>query len=233
MRKNIGRVLAGLLLIALAVFLILGALGVGIEMPANIQVWQWIVGILLLFALIECIKNLEFVSIFVMLGFEVMVFEPQLGQLFGFESANWISNWLIFFVSLLVGIGFSMIFKGFSFVTVKVKKNTLGSTVKYIDCTDFKKERVENKMGELEVRFENVCVLTDNATLEVENKLGETVVYVPEYWNVRVNMMNLLGDIDIDEVFKNNKPDNKDDPVLTIKVNNKLGEVQIKAQHVE
>lgn len=233
MKKNVGRILAGLLLIALAVFLILGALGIGIKLPANIQVWQWIVGIGLLFVLIESIKKLEFVSMFLMLGFEVMVFEPQLGLLFGLKDANWISNWLIFFVSLLVGIGFSMIFKGGAFFAVKVKKNTLGSTVKYIDCTDFKKERVENKMGELEVRFENACVLTNNATLEVENKLGETVVYVPEYWNVRVNMVNLLGEIELDDTFKNKKYDAKTDPFLTLKVNNKLGEVQIKAQHIE
>ena len=242
MRRNVGRVIAGLLLIALAVFIVLGSLGIGFEMPADIQVWQWIVGGFLLIALFDGVRKLEFVEMFLMLGFEVMVFEPQLGVLFGFTEKNWISNWLVFFVSLLVGIGFSMIFKGFSFVSFKVKKNTLGSTVKYIDCTDFKNEVVENKLGDLEVRFENVCPLSKDAVLEIHNSLGETNVYIPAEWNVKVNLANALGDISIDEAFRSDKRkkgrilevevtegEKYDEPTLTVKAYNKLGEINIKA----
>jgi predicted membrane protein len=243
MKRKVGGVIAGLLLIALAVFMVLGSLGIGFNMPADIQVWQWIVGGFLLLALFDGIRKLEFVQTFLMLGFEVMVFEPQLGALFGFAEKNWISNWLVFFVSLLVGIGFSMIFKGFAFATVKIKKNTLGSTVKYIDCTDFKKEVVENKLGNLEVRFENVCPLEGDAVLEVHNSLGDTNVYIPAEWNVKVNLINTLGDISVDEAFmtSNTKKgrileievtegEKYDEPTLTVKVYNKLGETNIRAQ---
>ena len=242
MRRNVGRVIAGLLLIALAVLMVLGSLGIGFELPADIQVWQWIVGGFLLLALFDGVRKLEFVQIFLMLGFEVMVFEPQLGVLFGFADKNWISNWLVFFVSLLVGIGFSMVFKGFSFVSFKVKKNTLGSTVKYIDCTDFKNEVVENKLGDLEVRFENVCPLSNDAVLEIHNSMGETNVYIPAEWKVKVNLANALGDISIDETFRSDKRkkgrilevevtegEKYDEPTLTVKAYNKLGEINIKA----
>ena len=111
-------------------------------------------------------------------------------------------------------------------MTFKVKKNTLGSTVKYIDCAEVKSESVYNKMGELEVRFVNVCELTRDVTLEVRNTLGETDVYVPADWNVRVNMVNALGDIHVDEAFKVNRAD---ESTLIIKANNKLGEINIKA----
>ena len=226
MKSSIGRVLVGLVLIAVAVFALLGSLGIGFTMPAGIEVWQWIVGAILFLALIDGLRRLDFVSVMLMLGFEVMVFEPQLGILFGFEETNWISNWLVFFVSLLVGIGLSMIFKGFSFMTVKVKKNTLGSTVKYIDCTEFKKEKVENRLGALVVRFENVCELSRDVTLEVNNSLGETEVYIPSEWNVKVNMVNVLGDIKIDESFGDVRPN---EPTMTVKAYNKLGEVNIRA----
>ena len=227
MKNSVGTVLAGLALIAVAVVILLGSLGIGFTMPAGIEAWQWVVGVILFLAFIDGLRRLDLVSVMLMLGFEVMVFEPQLGMLFGFGEANWISNWLVFFVSLLLGIGLSMIFKGFSFMTVKVRKNTLGSTVKYIDCTDFKKEVVENKLGDLEVRFENFCPLEGDAVLEVHNSLGETNVYIPAEWNVKVNMVNVLGDIAVDEVFKDVRPG---EYTLTVKVHNKLGETNIRAQ---
>ena len=243
MKKRIGRTITGLVLIVLAVLIVMSTFNIGIEMPADIQLWQWIVGALLLIILLKSTINLDFFFSFLMLGFEVMVFEPQLGQLFGFKESDWISNWLVLLISALIGMGLSMIFKGTKVFTFKVKKNTMGSAVKYIDCTDFKKERVDNKMGELEVRFENVCVLTEDATLEIHNTLGETRVYIPAEWNVKVNLVNTLGEINVDEAFRTPKGkkkgkfldidatigDNENEPTLTVKVFNKLGETNIKA----
>ena len=168
MKKHIGRILAGLVLIAIAVFLTLGALGIGIRFPAGIALWQWIVGGLLLWLLIDGVRRLALMQTFLMLGFEVMVFEAQLGMLFGFPEKNWISNWLVFGVSVLLGCGFSMIFKGFR-VSVYKTHNTMGSTVKYIDSANLKTETLKNKMGEMEVRFENVADFSGEATLHVHN----------------------------------------------------------------
>ena len=244
MKKKIGRIIVGIVLVALAALIVMSALDIGIKMPADIQVWQWIVGSLILIVALHSIINLVLFSTFLMLGIEVMVFEPQLGWLFGFEEADWISNWLVLLISVLAGIGFSLIFKGSSSFVFKVKKNTLGSTVKYIDCADFKSERVENKMGELEVRFENVCALTEDAVLEVHNTLGETSVYIPADWSVQVNLVNALGEINVDEAFRSPKGNKKsgkildvdvtsgednEEPTLTVKVFNKLGETKIKA----
>lgn len=230
MKKNLSRILGGLLLIAIAVAIILGSVGIGFELPAGIAVWQWIVGICLLFALFDAVRRLEFISSFLILGFEVMVFEPQIGELLGLADENWISNWLILLVSLLLGIGVSMMVKGFKLFSFRVKKNTLGSSVKYIDCTNMKDEAVYNKMGYLEVRFENLCNFEKNVTLTAHNTLGAMEIYVPAHWNVKVISVNTLGDISIDEAFKNGSVNHDGQPVLTIKAYNKLGDMEIIAQ---
>lgn len=230
MKKNLGRILTGAALVILAVAIILGSLGIGFEFPAGIEVWQWVVGIVLLLALFDSIRRLEFVGTFLMLGFEVMVFEPQLGIIFGFADENWISNWLIFLVSILLGIGVSMMVKGFKLFNIRVKKNTLGHTIKYIDCTDIKNDTVYNKMGDLEIRFENLCNFDKDATVTIRNTLGETRVYVPSNWNVKTNLVNSLGEINIDSTFKSGEKMNDGKPVLTLKLYNKLGEIRVIGQ---
>lgn len=236
MKKNIGRILVGLLLIAMAVLAVMGSFNIGFTMPGDVQIWQWVVGILLLFPMLDGLRRLEFAGFFLLLGFEFMVFEPQIGSILGFAERDWISNWLVFFVSLLLGIGFSMIVKGCRLFNFKIKKNTLAHTVKYIDCADFEKETVSNKMGELDVRFENVCALSRNTFLTVHNSLGETRVYVPSEWKVKVNMVNTLGDVTVDNVFKEKKErtftaegetEEAREYTLTVKAYNKLGEIKI------
>ena len=228
MEKNIGRILSGIALIALAVFIVLGSFGIGFSFPGNIEVWQWIVGVLLFMALIDSLRRLEFVEVFLMLGFEVMVFEPQLGLLFGFTEENWISNWLVFFVSLLVGIGMSMIFKGFHF-SFKVKKNTLGDSVKYIDSSSLKNVTIRNKLGATEVRFENVCTYEGGGTLSVHNTLGQSTVYVPSGWTVKFKTVNTLGEISIDPTISASSANSSTDaPVIHINLYNKLGEIDVR-----
>ena len=228
MKKNVGRIFAGLALIAVAVLVILGTLGIGFEFPGGIEVWQWVVGIIVFVVLIESLRHLDLVPAFLMLGFEVMIFEPQLGLIFGFEEKNWISNWLVLFVSVLIGIGFSMMFRGVK-VKLKVKKNTLGGVVKYVDCTNMKSETFYNKLGDMEIRFENQCNFEKDACLSVHNTLGDMRVYIPAEWNVKIITVNTLGEVNVDEIF-DQQSDGDGIPTLTVKAYNKLGEINIRAQ---
>ena len=43
MNKSIGRVLAGVGLVAIAVVIVMSSFGIVFELPADIQVWQWVV----------------------------------------------------------------------------------------------------------------------------------------------------------------------------------------------
>lgn len=228
MNKNVGRILSGLALIAIAVFIVLGSFGIGFSFPGGVEVWQWIVGAFVLMTLIDGLRRLEFVEVFLMLGFEVMIFEPQLGILFGFAERDWISNWLVFFVSLLIGIGMSMIFKGFRLFTFKIQKTTLGDSVKYIDSSSLKNVTVRNKLGATEVRFENVCTYEGGGTLTVHNTLGQSTVYIPSGWAVKLKTVNTLGEINIDSDIKESLSRHSPDaPIIHLNLYNKLGEINV------
>ena len=72
------------------------------------------------------------------------------------------------------------------------------------------------------VHFENEDEYTGGGVLNVDNKLGETVIYVSSRWNVRINVVNHLG------ATEQVGHGDKDGPTLTINGNNALGEVLIK-----
>ena len=130
--------------------------------------------------------------------------------------------------SLLLGIGMSMIFKGFHF-SFKVKKNTLGDSVKYIDSSSLKNVTIRNKLGATEIRFENVCTYEGGGTLTVHNTLGQSTVYVPSGWTVKFKTVNTLGEINVDpSISASSANSSPDAPVIHINLYNKLGEIDVR-----
>jgi predicted membrane protein len=99
----------------------------------------------------------------------------------------------------------------------------MSASEKYIDCSTFEEEYFENKLGALEIRFENVDTYRGGGVLHVENHLGATEIYVPSSWNVKCNVENSLGSVEVN----GEGSEDENAPTITITGENHLGAVEI------
>lgn len=226
----------GLAFILLAVLLILRAFGIKVSFESyvgEISAFAVIAGLALLaYAISKLVKG-KIGEIFIPLAFIFMIFEKNIAFYFGLAE-NFVNNWLIFLCAILFNIGFSMIFHshrshhGFDGKKHKLKsksqKGSIGSSVMYIDCTDFVEEYVENNLGSTVVNFENTEIYTGGGVLYIDNNLGSIVIRVPEGWRVKERIDNNLGSV-VNHIG-NNSPEEA--PTITVFGDNNLGSVVIK-----
>ena len=224
----------GLLLVVLGVVIALCALGV-IPPVVGISPWRLILGALLVFVIVDGVVKLDFFKTFVCLGFELMLFEEPIGKLLGMSEANWINNWTVLLVTALIGIGFNIIFRSARRAGKKKRRNGHRFIVNdgsdhlhYVDCVKFKTANVWNRFGDYVVRFENADSYDGEGVLTVENMFGDVVVYVPSAWEVRCEIENSFGDVDVDRILTTPYGDGTK-RLLVIKGKNKFGDVTIKA----
>lgn len=97
MKRNIT---FGLSLIVLAILIVLNALGY----LGGLSTWTIILSFILLVIFLASLVKLEYFGIFISLGLGAIIYKDQLG----FQD---VSAWTIIIASLLLGIGFSAIFK--------------------------------------------------------------------------------------------------------------------------
>ena len=232
------KIVLGLVFIAVAVLLILEALGVVVSITGiigEISFWQVAGGIFLVSGIIKLLASGQFYEIFVPLGFLFMIFERNIAYIAGMESQDIINNWLVFGCSLLLSAGFMFILPGRkkkkdkykkSGIIINIKDNEFGSAVTYIDCEDFGNtimaHSVKNKFGSLEVRFDNADSYKGGATLHVDNHFGAIEICVPKSWRIIDNIDVHLGAIDLD-----NDGEDQDGPTLTIEGCVSLGAIDI------
>ena len=187
---KVWKVVLGISFIALAIIFILEAVGV-IEPIASIVgelgFWQILGGIFLISGIVSLLSSGKFWEIFVPLGFLFMIFEKNIAYACGDTDGNLINNGLVFGCSLLLSAGFMFLLPNRkkkkkknhrSGVVINMKNNEMGSSVVYIDCEEFgntdMERSVTNKLGELEVHFENIESYKGGAILHIENKLGSS-----------------------------------------------------------
>ena len=242
--RNTWKLFWGFGFILLAAALVLDAFGVFaplLSIFGEISVWAIIGGLLLLcFALSELIKG-NIGNFFFPLALIFMIFEKNIAILFdiGDENGNIINNWLLLLVSVLLGIGFSILFSGVKRRKRRRKngcawscgegmkiRGSVGSSVRYIDCDGFKFEEVENNLGSCTVFFENEDKYEGGGVLSVDNNLGSMVITVPEEWHIVVRVDNSLGSVNIPK-------HNGQGAVLTITGDNNLGSIIIKTSKRE
>ena len=231
------KVFWGLAFIAIAVFLILEALGVIApitSMVGEITFWQAVGGVGLLCAIVSLLCAGQVWEIFVLLGFLFMIFEKNIAYVCGIEGGDIINNWLVFGCSLLLSAGFMFLIptrkkkrKNRGAVVINVKDNEMGAAEVYIDCEEFgntdMERSVSNKLGALEVHFENADKYKGGATLHIDNKLGATEIYVPKNWKVKYGDVNVsLGSLDVEAGEWGD-----DDPMLILKGEVRLGSVEV------
>ena len=99
-----------------------------------------------------------------------------------------------------------------------------GNTTKYIDCSCFENESVENDMGACAVHFTNTEAYRGGGVLAVDNNLGSMVIHVPARWRLVTDVDNTLGSV-AEAKSEGVAPDA---PLLTIHGENNLGSLQIK-----
>ena len=229
------RIIWGFLLIAGGVLVALTALDI-ISIPFAISPWKIILGLFLLCAVVDGLSKLDFAQAFIMLGFEVIVFEEAIGTLLGKTEANWINNWTVLLIAMLIGIGFNLIFRSLH-IRRRVKRFKIfnssncsfGDRVKYVDAAKMKEEYVLNHFGDYTIYFENADKYKGDATLTVENSFGDITIYVPREWEVAVDISSHFGDIDVSPELCVAYGDDSGKK-LTIKGSNNFGDVEIKAK---
>lgn len=228
----------GSLLILVGIAIALCSLGI-IEIPLGISPWRIILGICVLCVLVDGLASLDFTQIFLMAGIEVILFEGAIGMLIGKTEENWINNWIVLLIAVLIGAGFNMIFSGVK-RKHKIKKskhfgveiNAFHDHLKYIDASKMNKEYVRNNFGDFEIRFENSDEYNGGAELTVDNSFGDMVIYVPSDWEVKVDVDNAFGDLTVDSALKVQYADGSARD-LVIKGTNRFGDMVIRAQNVK
>ncbi len=219
----------GFLLAAVLIILdVVGVMPTLLSAVGEVSVFSLILGLLLLSYAIARLCRGRIAEIFLPLALIFMLFEKNMAFLCGFESKNFINNWLVLLIAVLLAIGFEILLphnrkrKKHIKVVASESNNTLKSASVYIDCTSFSSNNiVVNKLGECTVHFQNVDEYQGGQTLTVSNSLGAMTVNVPSSWTLNVDIDNTMGDVEA--------PPHRDNggPVLYIKGDNHLGALEI------
>lgn len=206
MNKNKNSMFWGLMLIAIACYLILCQLHI---VPLVMSVSKIVLGAFFVGTLVNSISNKSFGGFFFSLAFLWIIFD----SLFRFPH---ISTAVILLIALLFTIGFSILFpKHNSFNEKKhvewddydnpdkvgkhqtvfnedtneyfYSRNNFGASAKYINTSDFKKANLECSFGELKVYFDSAQISGDSAEICVKQSFGCTQLFIPKEWTVIQN----------------------------------------------
>ncbi|ETA73438.1 LiaF transmembrane domain-containing protein [Ligilactobacillus equi] len=141
----------------------------------------------------------------------------------------------IFVVIMLLGIGFSMIFRNtessFKFSKEKVKMSHHGRSEDYANLFSSTTHYLDDQINDLDIanffgtsKYYFDTQTRDQAiTVDCVNLFGTTLFYVPENWNIRGNMISIFGS---DNVIAN-EPATKNGPILQINGANFFGSVRV------
>lgn len=193
----------GVLLIAIAIFLILNQVGL---ITSGINAWSIVLGGFFIGILIRGITERSFPGIFFSLAFLWIIFDEALGF-------NNISGWTVILIAILLSIGFSYLFpqkhyrhkqkenkwedyeKGdkvgeYQRVVEESTENSVycsnsfGATTKYINSNNLEYATLECSFGEMKVYFDNAVIQNKSVEICVHVSFGSVELYIPREWNV-------------------------------------------------
>ncbi|MBR6530081.1 MAG: hypothetical protein IKT43_01535 [Clostridia bacterium] len=233
------KIFIGISLILVAVLLLLDAFGVIAPLSlfvGELTAFKIIAGLLLLIFIAARLIRGDVAAIFFPLAFLFMLFEKNIAYLCGLENEDFLNNWLVLLVALLLHVGISVLLP-----STKIKKNkfaagmsidgsstvaecNFGASAVYVDCATFSPARIENSFGACNVYFENVDKYEGAKTLYVENNFGAMCINVPSAWMVKTSIENSLGSYNVQ---KNESVDDSA-PALLIAGENDLGAINVK-----
>ncbi len=233
--KNSRNIIGGLAIIAFAVCILLERLGTFAGLP----IFKLGVLALLVVFFFDNLKRLEFFGMSLVVGIGAWLFRDEL-------NITQVSGPLLILVAALIGIGLNMIFgKNKSFENWhKVTSsgdgavggsyyesddgefdvdNNMGSKTEYIKINNLKSGRIDNSMGQLTVYLNGSTIDANGAIIDMSNGLGNIKLYIPREFRVRPQTENGLGSIN----FHGNCAQDESLPVLTLKIDNGLGSVDV------
>lgn len=240
MNKN--NVYIGLILIAVALYMLLSNLGIIPPHLLSNVLWIAICGTII----VKGIVRRNFYAIFIPAGLLFCKF----GYLIPNDSVANMSNAKTMVVAVLFAIGFHSIFgrrertyydadyeynyhehghhaAGDSESTVDSEyircSNNFATASKYVNSTNFIHGDIANNFGTFNGYFDNAVLAKNRATLDVENNFGQTNLYLPKTWRVE-----LREDCSFGSVRQHGQGNaDMDAPYLRIDAESNFGEINI------
>ena len=227
------KVVYGIMLIAIAICIVLSAMGVGLGFISQLSVVDIILSIALLIFAFNLILDRAYPAI----PFPIMIMffflEDDIARFMGRTDENLISNWLVLLCTVLVSMGISLIYYPVKKKQIKTfcaekkgnwgkegNKTMFSSDVKYVDCANFNEQYYHVNMGNLDVQFTNTEEFK-GGLLRLSCNMGNINVYVPRGWNIKTEIDNHLGNVDIPS------KEYQDGPILNIEAQNSMGNIEI------
>ncbi len=233
-KKNKKSILGGIVLIIFAVCILLDRMG---ALP-NIPILKLGVLLLLVLVFFDSIRKLEFIGMAIPVGIGGWMFRNELGL-----SA--VPGYLILVVAVLIGIGLTMIFgtrkkdwlqhfggkkfKGDSLSSYYEEEgsfdidNNFNAKTEYVNIKNIRRGKIDNALGQLTVYLNGSTIDPAGATIDMDNGLGNLIVFIPKEFRVKFKTENGLGNIDIHG--EGSKDENE--PIVYINLDNGLGKVDI------
>lgn len=193
----------GSIFILLAIYLIISKL----DLIPKLPIFSILITVVLLYIIAMGIRQLNFAEIFIPLALIGCQYDE-------FLHIEQITPWALILASVLLAIGFDMIFKSSKkknlytkaiVATNQATSESDGSEVhiessfsgdsKYINSPNLVKAEIENSFGQCNVYFDNACLAAKPCPVYVENSFGETNLYFPHTWRVSVNPDCAFGDV--------------------------------------
>ena len=208
------KIFYGLILVAAAVLILLGSLGVPLGFIGTLPVVDLVLSvILLIFTISVTIHGIYWAIPFPLAGI-FMTLESEIAAAAGLEDKNIISNWIVLLCALLIAIGTGLIssrLRRTPFVKSRSRSVRLSAQTKYIDCKNFSNYRYSVYLGSGSVYFENADKYAGGGVLNIKCELGNLEIHVPSEWWLATDIETTLGNTEVEQ------GGNESGPLLTIK----------------
>lgn len=204
----------GIVLIALALFLILWKLNI-LNLPTafvDVSTWGLIFAAVMVIVIVYSIINLYFGGIFFPLAVICIIFAKPLG-------ITAITPEIVIIAAILLTVAFHLIFprngqyrsfshgpEGFSksfAENFNVNENgsvicstRFGSSTRYVRCQNLRTANLSSQFGELSVFFDKAQVPDRIVYINCQVSFGEMDVYIPANWRVQNKVSVTLGHCD-------------------------------------
>ena len=205
----------------------------------QIGIQSLLIGAFLVAVIIASLVRLNFFGVFFPMSFLYMVFWQPLGLMY-------INYWFVVLASVLVSIGFSIIFgkrqhygnwdgckKKPDYHQIEdIDDNNptasvrFGSSSKYLHADSFKTGRFYASFGELEIFFDQVQVNPEGAEILVDCSFGNIILNIPREWRIIDNIHVSLGELK--NKARASASISEDAPKITLTGNVSIGGLEIK-----
>ena len=184
MNRNRNSIFWGLMLIAVACYLILCQLHI---VTLAVSITKLILGVIFVGTAINSIIERSFAGFFFSLAFLWIIFDNILGL-------PHISTKIVIIVALLLTIGFSMLFPKKNFNYKYSNQNKHAEWDDYDDPdkvgrhqTVFNEDTHDTfygSTGELKVYFDSAKIISESAEIHVRQSFGFTQLFIPKEWQI-------------------------------------------------